>query len=202
MFWCGFVAFALVVGGLIWFSTSDIWHDALEISADWGPWVGLILIGLMILHNFVPIPAEMIAISAGATCGIAYGIVVIWVGAMLGAVLAFWISRRFGRGILKGPKTAKIMERLDRIVAAGDWRALIVVRLIPLVSFNVINYGAGFTAIKLWTFVWTTAIGILPITIASVLAGAGIQTMGTVATIATIGAIILGVTFFKWRGRA
>ncbi len=38
-------------------------------------------------------------------------------------------------------------------------------RLIPLIAFNLLNYGAALTAISWWTFLWATGIGILPLTI-------------------------------------
>lgn len=41
----------------------------------------------------------------------------------------------------------------------------------PVIAFNLINYGAGLTAISWWTFTWTTAIGILPLTALMVVAG-------------------------------
>jgi hypothetical protein len=44
-------------------------------------------------------------------------------------------------------------------------------RFFPLISFNLINYGAGMTKISWWTFAWTTGIGILPITIIMVIMG-------------------------------
>lgn len=197
--WGVVVAIVIVSGGFIWLSSSDIWHSLLEIVLGWGPWVGVALIGLMILHNFIPIPAEMIAISAGATCGVVLGVAVIWIGAMFGAALAFWIARHFGRTHLTGERIASHVERLDRFVAAGGWRGLIAVRLIPIVSFNLVNYGAGLSGVGFWTFIWTTAIGILPITVASVLAGAGLQLMEPVWAIAVLAALAIGLTFFKWR---
>ncbi|MDH3391803.1 MAG: VTT domain-containing protein [Desulfobulbaceae bacterium] len=49
--------------------------------------------------------------------------------------------------------------------------ALLVARLIPVISFNVVNYAAGLTKVSLWTFSWTTGIGILPMTILMVMLG-------------------------------
>jgi uncharacterized membrane protein YdjX (TVP38/TMEM64 family) len=43
--------------------------------------------------------------------------------------------------------------------------------LTPVISFNLVNYAAGLAGVPLWTFLWTTAIGIMPITATSVLVG-------------------------------
>jgi uncharacterized membrane protein YdjX (TVP38/TMEM64 family) len=44
-------------------------------------------------------------------------------------------------------------------------KTLLVDRLMPVISFNLVNYGAGLTDVRWWTFLWTTGVGILPITI-------------------------------------
>jgi uncharacterized membrane protein YdjX (TVP38/TMEM64 family) len=41
---------------------------------------------------------------------------------------------------------------------------LLISRLIPVIAFNLINYAAGLAGISWWTFLWTTGLGILPLT--------------------------------------
>ena len=48
---------------------------------------------------------------------------------------------------------------------------LLLARLTPVISFNLVNYAAGLSGVGWWTFTWTTAVGILPITVGSVLIG-------------------------------
>lgn len=56
----------------------------------------------------------------------------------------------------------------DRLSSFDKWfnrrglRGLLLMRFVPLFSFNLLNYGAGLTKISLWQFTWTTGIGILP----------------------------------------
>ena len=40
-----------------------------------------------------------------------------------------------------------------------------------MISFNLINYAAGILHVGWWRFLWTTSLGILPITVASVVLG-------------------------------
>jgi uncharacterized membrane protein YdjX (TVP38/TMEM64 family) len=40
-----------------------------------------------------------------------------------------------------------------------------------VISFNLINYAAGVLEVGWWRFLWTTGLGILPITVASVALG-------------------------------
>ncbi|MBQ0724412.1 MAG: VTT domain-containing protein [Cycloclasticus sp.] len=45
---------------------------------------------------------------------------------------------------------------------AEGWRFVDFVRLIPLFPFNLLNYALGLTRIKLWHYVLTSRINILP----------------------------------------
>ena len=62
-----------------------------------GPWAVAVSIGLMILHSFVPFPSEFITVTNGLVFGFTKGVVVTWVGAMAGAVMAFGLARYLGR---------------------------------------------------------------------------------------------------------
>ena len=132
---------------------------------SWGAWgVGGSLL-LMVLHSFVPFPAEFVAIANGMVYGPVWGTVITWTGAMLGAYLAFglarWLGRPFVAAMLAEPRRAG----LDRWSERQGGGVLLLSRLVPVISFNLINYAAGLTAVSWWTFTWTTGLGILPLTI-------------------------------------
>jgi uncharacterized membrane protein YdjX (TVP38/TMEM64 family) len=55
--------------------------------------------------------------------------------------------------------------------------SLLFSRFIPIIAFNLINYAAGLANVKWWTFLWTTALGILPLTIIMVVVGDQIHTI-------------------------
>lgn len=126
-------------------------------------------LGLMTLHSFVPAPAELIAIGNGIVFGPVLGVVVTWCGAMMGAILAFALARRVGRSALP------LLLSEEHCALIRSWQGrpsqLLIVRLVPLISFNLINYAAGVTGVGWWRFLWTTGIGILPITVLSVILG-------------------------------
>lgn len=128
-------------------------------------------IGLMILHSFIPFPAEFIAIANGAIYGKVLGILITWTGAMLGAWLAFGLARTLGRPFVHRMLTIKKAKFIDDWVETHGGRTLLICRLIPVIAFNLINYAAGLTRVSWWTFTWSTAIGILPLTILMVVMG-------------------------------
>ena len=69
--------------------------------------------------------------------------------------------------LLSNEQEHRLEEWVDRL--GGD--ALLLGRFIPAISFNLMNYGAGLAPVSWWTFLWTTGLGILPLTILMVWAG-------------------------------
>ena len=172
------VALAPMIALSIWLYHVDGSVQELErLLEDWGMVAALVSIGLMIAHSFAPIPAEMLAVANGMLFGPVWGVVITWIGAMLGAWLAFALARTLGRPFVESIVPERRWNMLDRWSQRRGSAVLLVSRLIPVISFNLINYAAGLTTISWWTFTWATGLGILPITILAVLTGAGILTI-------------------------
>jgi uncharacterized membrane protein YdjX (TVP38/TMEM64 family) len=136
-----------------------------------GAWGPLTSIGLMIMHSFVPFPAEFLAIANGMVFGPFWGVLITWSGAMLGAYASFGLTRVYGRPFVARNVNPSKLEKLDLWIQHQGAMSFLLGRFIPLISFNLINYGAGLTKISWWTFTWTTGIGILPFTILMVTMG-------------------------------
>ena len=164
---------ALSLGWDLGISVQDIEDRILS----WGSWGIAGSIGLMVLHSFVPFPAEFLALANGMLYGPVWGIAITWTGAMLGAFAAFGLARWLGR-----PFVARMVARRDWQVL-DDWAArqgagmVLIARFIPVIAFNLINYAAGLTRMSWWTFAWTTGIGILPMTALMVIMGDNIDTL-------------------------
>jgi uncharacterized membrane protein YdjX (TVP38/TMEM64 family) len=157
----------------------------------WGP---LGSIGLMVMHSFVPFPAEFLTIANGMVFGPFWGVVITWCGAMLGAYASFGLTRAYGRPFVARNVNAYQLEKLDRWIQHQGAMSLLLARFIPLISFNFINYGAGLTRISLWTFTWTTGIGILPIAIIMVTMGNNFNILPWWAWLIVL-AVIIGITY-------
>ena len=90
----------------------DLSVEGIErIAEAWGAWAPVASIALMILHSFVPFPAELIAIANGMLFGPVWGTLVTWIGAMLGAALAFAFARRYGRPLIDRLARSQSMDR-------------------------------------------------------------------------------------------
>ena len=171
------LAFVLIIaiGLLIWWSHAvDFAPSAKGIETEirsWGPWAAVASIGLMIVHSLVPFPAEFITVANGMLFGPVWGVAITWFGAMLGAAFAFALARWFGRPFVYALMNDRQRNTADSWLRRQGVGVLLLSRLMPLISFNVINYAAGLAPISWWTFLWTTGLGILPITILLVVTG-------------------------------
>jgi len=144
-----------------------------DVILAWEHWGVLASIGLMVIHSFVPFPAELVALANGMLYGPVWGTVITWAGAMLGAFLAFALSRAFGRPFVEAVVARRRWQRLDDWTGAHAAQMVFLARFLPVISFNLVNYAAGLTRISCWTFGWTTGLGILPMT--SLMAALGDQ---------------------------
>ncbi|TMV04772.1 TVP38/TMEM64 family protein [Ruegeria sediminis] len=181
------------------FSTPERMAAHLRAAGIWAP---VVVIGLMVLHSFVPFPAEILALCAGAVFGTLMGSVLIWCGAMLGALVAFALARWLGRDVVRGWLSASQARQLDAWTEAQGAFTLLILRFLPVVAFNLINYAAGLTRVRLWTFVWTTALGILPVTVLCAWLGARMRGLDWPAMLALSAGGILALVLLHRLARS
>lgn len=161
------------LGGQIWGLVKDPSAERLSaLLSSSTMWLPGAIIGLMVLHTLVPLPAELLALAAGMTLGPFWGFVTTWVGAMLGAYLGFFLARALGRPVMQCLSSSPRLERLQWKLQHAGIPLLLAIRLLPIISFNLINYALGLTTISWWRFTWTTGTGIVPVTVFVVIFGA------------------------------
>lgn len=127
-------------------------------------WAPLLFIGLYVMAAAFAIPGTVLTLAGGALFGLFWGSVVNTIAANLGASAAFLISRLLGRdGIAR--LAGKRLARIDEATTTHGFRGLLTLRLVPLVPFNALNFGAGLTSISWTTYASATVLGILPGTV-------------------------------------
>ena len=181
-------------------------RDHMTRLGAWGP---LTVIALMVLAIMVsPIPSAPIALAAGAVYGHIWGTVYVILGAEIGALAAFGIARWVGAATLR----RWFGDRLS-VGLMGSQNTLMMIvlvsRLLPFVSFDIISYAAGLTVIKFWRFAVATLIGIVPASFLLAHFGGEMATGETdriLLSVVALGAITLippGVKIFRdRRGRS
>jgi uncharacterized membrane protein YdjX (TVP38/TMEM64 family) len=159
------LAAVVVVGGLFATDFDMSVEAAVREIRGWGMWGVAASIALMVAHSFLPFPAEIVACANGIVYGAFWGAVITWVGAMLGAAVAFALVRWLGRPFVARMVPAQQLARLDEWSRERGGAVLLTARLVPVIAFNLINYVAALSGISWWTFLWATGLGILPLTI-------------------------------------
>jgi uncharacterized membrane protein YdjX (TVP38/TMEM64 family) len=145
-------------------------RSVIEASGFYGP---LLIVGLYTIAVVInPLPSAPIAVAAGFAYGTTLGTVYTIIGSVSGAMLAFTIARLVGRDILHRWFGDKLHVGL-----LGSQNALtgtvFIFRLLPFISFDIVSYAAGLTAIKVWRFFLATMVGVTPVSFLLARAGSG-----------------------------
>jgi uncharacterized membrane protein YdjX (TVP38/TMEM64 family) len=196
--WLLLLAGASIAAGLAW---DALFGRAIplrpEAIRDWldgqGAWAPLIFVALMTLAVVVsPIPSVPLDIAAGLAFGLFWGTVYTLIGAELGAIIAFGLARRLGRGWLVRRLPEVAMARIDGLATRQGVRAILLMRLLPVFNFDWVSYAAGLTAIPFPAFALATLLGMIPPVVAIVAVGAALPTQPVLAG-AIFGLLILAV---------
>lgn len=132
-----------------------------EFVLSYGVFAPIIFI---ILFTFVPLtlfPDAILAIAGGLIFGLFEGSIYIMIGALCGATLSFYLARFYGSWLRKKLKGEKFLN-IDEQVKNNGFLIIFLLRLIPLVPFDIISYSAGFSSIRYKDFILATFIGIIP----------------------------------------
>lgn len=121
---------------------------------------------LMVFQSVIaPLPAFLITFANAALFGWIKGAVLSWSSAMVGAMLCFYIARFYGREVVERLTSKLALESVDDFFHKYGQYAVLIARLLPFISFDVVSYAAGLTSMGFWQFFWATGLGQLPATL-------------------------------------
>jgi uncharacterized membrane protein YdjX (TVP38/TMEM64 family) len=171
-----------------------------------GPWTWAAMVLALALALLAPVPRSALSVLLGVVAGFGPGLAVALTGGLLGGLAAFGLSRALGRPAvtrLAGPR----LDRVDRLMEDRGFWALLAGRLLPVVPFVVLSYGAGLTAVRLAPYALSTAMGLVPSTVVQVGIGAsagvlaGWATTFTVVPVLAVVLVAAGLGALAWRRR-
>jgi uncharacterized membrane protein YdjX (TVP38/TMEM64 family) len=140
--------------------------DGLERFRNWIIGLGsagiLIFVMTYAVGALVLAPEAVLTIVAGYAYGF-WGLPIVLVAATIGASLAFLITRHLGRDKLRWLfEDRRKYAAIDTAIGEDGWKIVILLRLSPLIPFNLQNYLLGLTRIPFPRYVAATFFGIIP----------------------------------------
>ena len=131
----------------------------------------LLFLLLHIVASLLFVPRTLMGLVAGGVFDFWWGLMWAATGSVLGAVVGFLIARYVNSGMIDLESLPRLGPMLQR-AEAGGWRAVTMLRLIPVIPHSFTNYALGLTRLSLGGYALGSLLGQLPMTLAYVSFGA------------------------------
>jgi uncharacterized membrane protein YdjX (TVP38/TMEM64 family) len=166
-------------------------------------------LGFLFVHtaaSLLFVPRTLLAIVAGLLFGMGWGIVWAAFGSVAGAIAGFLVARYINSGLIDAARLGPVVAQVE----SGGWRAVAVLRLIPVIPHSLANYALGLTRLPLADYAFGSLLGQLPMTVAYVdLGAAGERLMlggaswiePTLIGLAALSLSLLIPAIARWRAR-
>lgn len=124
---------------------------------------GVVICALILfVTTFLPTPDWPLPVAAGYVYGF-WAIPMVYGSVGLASILAFLVARHLARDKLRAllqrsPKYATF----DKVIAKEGWQTVVLLRLSPVIPFNLQNYALGVSAVRFKAYVGATLVGIIP----------------------------------------
>ncbi|WP_189093449.1 TVP38/TMEM64 family protein [Deinococcus ruber] len=144
-------------------------HDPAQTHAwvsQFGGAGPLVLIMAFVVQAVLPlIPALVLTLVALLAYGPMLGFLIVYVGTVLGAVAGYSLGRGVGDPVIRALAGQRGRDRAHAFAAQQGVRGVILIRLMPILSSDVMNLVAGATRMPFLPFLAATAAGALPVTL-------------------------------------
>jgi uncharacterized membrane protein YdjX (TVP38/TMEM64 family) len=128
--------------------------------------------------------AGILSLAAGAIFGVLQGTLFVVIGATIGGILAFLVSRTLLRDWVVR-KFGGRMEGIDRGLRENGLSYLLFLRLVPVFPFFLVNLACGVTGLPFRTYALGTLFGVMPGCLVFVNAGASLAAIESVRQVAS-----------------
>src|SRR5947208_16042429 len=158
---------------------------------DFNDWIGrmgvagiFIFIIVYAVATVLLAPGAILTIGAGFAFALWKEFLAVSAGATLGAALAFLVARFIARQKIEAiAKGNGKFRKIDNAIGKQGAKLVFLLRLSPVIPFNLSNYLYGLTGVRFWPYVLASWIGMMPGTFLYVYIG----TAGKAAVLAAAG---------------
>ncbi|XP_076932050.1 uncharacterized protein LOC143597424 [Bidens hawaiensis] len=153
----------------------------LWVEEDLGPWGPLVLAVAYIPLTVLALPASVLTLGGGYLFGLATGFLADSTGAVLGATAAFLLGRTIFRSyVISMLGDYPQFKAVSIAIQKSGFKLVFLLRLVPLLSFNMMNYLLSVTPISVCEYVLASWLGMMPITFALVYVGTTLKDLADV----------------------
>ena len=144
----------------------------LEWSQQAGPWGAALYGSGYVLSTVLLLPASVLTLGAGYVWGPVWGVLLVSPVSVAAATASFSLGRTFLRGHVERRigNDARVAA-IDRAIAAHGFKLVLLLRLSPVLPFNLLNYALALTRVRLRDYVLGSALGMFPATVLFVYLG-------------------------------
>ena len=162
------------------FNPQQLLRNALQWVDDLGAIAPIAFIIIYIIATVAFLPGSILTLGAGVLFGVLQGSIYVFLGATVGATLAFLVGRYLARGWISQKIAGnQKFSAIDKAVGKEGLKIVLLTRLSPIFPFNLLNYGLGVTGVSLKDYV-LGSVGMIPGTIMYVYIG---SLAGSIATL-------------------
>jgi uncharacterized membrane protein YdjX (TVP38/TMEM64 family) len=162
--------------------------------ADPGVGAAMVIVSLLAIDVFLPVPSSLVMVLSGAAFGVIAGSALALVGSVAGEWVGFELVRRYGRGVSARMMGDEEFERFRRFFERHGILAVILTRPLPIVM-ETMSLVAGVSGMTRWAFLAASIAGTLPIVVVYAYAGAVSREAGSIVPAAVI---LVAVTAAAW----
>ncbi|HYM04046.1 MAG TPA: VTT domain-containing protein [Stellaceae bacterium] len=161
------VLVALVIAGMVFVWLNRATLDAASIAANIArlPAAPLVFLVAHVVASIIFFPRTILAAAAGAVFGVWWGTLWAALGSVIGAAAGFLLARYVNAGWIDLENLRRFGPALRR-AEKGGWRAVAMLRLVPIIPHTLTNYALGLTRLSLGSYAAGSLVGQLPMTIA------------------------------------
>ena len=134
-----------------------------QFVGGFGPWAPVAFVVIYTISSPVPFIATFLSAAAGLLFGVLPGMLLSIFAATLSGVIPFYLARTLGKDwVEKRIKNEQLQKAYDQSEGRGGFLFVLLMRLVPVLPWEVQNYIAGLTKVKIPEFLLGTVIGIIP----------------------------------------
>jgi uncharacterized membrane protein YdjX (TVP38/TMEM64 family) len=133
-------------------------HDMVD---DFGPFIPVVFLAAHVIASLTFVPRSVMALVASMLFGFWQACLWATVGSTVGALVGFYIARYINGGLIEPEQWERVGPLVQR-AEEGGWRAIAIVRLMPLLPHALTNYVLGLTRISYRDYIVGSVVGMVP----------------------------------------